>query len=107
VILKFYCKVYFSDTEACQGLYLFPPCDDDDVIIYTLFRIKCSRTLHKTEWLLLQCCNLSNIGGRVYVRVRFVLGLFSELLDMFRTRSPMFDRLQHRNNSHGLHKKHR
>jgi len=31
-----------------------------------------------------------------------VLGLFSALLDMFRTRSPMVDRLQHRNNSHGL-----
>jgi len=31
-----------------------------------------------------------------------VLGLFSALLDMFRTRSPMFDRLQRRNNSHGL-----
>jgi len=31
-----------------------------------------------------------------------VLGLFfSALLDMFRTRSPMFDRLQRRNNSHG------
>jgi len=28
------------------------------------------------------------------------LGLFSALLDMFRTRSPMFDRLQHRNNSY-------
>ena len=31
-----------------------------------------------------------------------VLGLFSALLDMFRTRSPMFDTLQRRNNSHGL-----
>jgi len=31
-----------------------------------------------------------------------VLGLFSALLDMFRTRSPMFDRLQRRNNSHSL-----
>jgi len=30
-----------------------------------------------------------------------VLGLFSALLDMFRTLSPMFDRLQCRNNSHG------
>ena len=28
------------------------------------------------------------------------LGLFSALLDMFRTRSPMFDRLQRCNNSH-------
>jgi len=27
VILKFYRKVYFSDTEACQGLHLFPLCD--------------------------------------------------------------------------------
>ena len=33
--------------------------------------------------------------------LRLVLGLFSALLDMFRTRSPMFDRLQRRNNSHG------
>jgi len=24
VILKFYRKVYFSDTEACQGMHLFP-----------------------------------------------------------------------------------
>jgi len=32
-----------------------------------------------------------------------VLGLFSALLDMFRTRSPMFDTLQRRNNSHCLH----
>ena len=31
-----------------------------------------------------------------------VLGLFLALLDMFRTRSPIFDRLQRRNNSHGL-----
>jgi len=31
-----------------------------------------------------------------------VIGLFSALLDMFRTWSPMFDRLQHRNNRHGL-----
>jgi len=31
-----------------------------------------------------------------------VLGLFSALLDMFRTRSPTFDGLQRRNNSHGL-----
>ena len=30
-----------------------------------------------------------------------VLGLFLALLDMFRTRSPMIDRLQRRNNSHG------
>jgi len=28
VILKFYRKVYFSDTKACQGLHLFPQCDD-------------------------------------------------------------------------------
>ena len=27
MILKFYRKVYFSDTEACQGLHLFPLCD--------------------------------------------------------------------------------
>ena len=27
VILKFYRKVYFSDTQACQGLHLFPLCD--------------------------------------------------------------------------------
>ena len=26
VILKFYRKVYFSHTEACQGLHLFPLC---------------------------------------------------------------------------------
>jgi len=31
-----------------------------------------------------------------------VLGLFSALADMFRTRSPVFDRLQRRNNRHGL-----
>ena len=31
-----------------------------------------------------------------------VLGLFSALFDMLRTWSPMFDRLQRRNNSHGL-----
>ena len=31
-----------------------------------------------------------------------VLGLFSALLDMFPTWSPMFDRLQRRNNSHSL-----
>jgi len=24
LILKFYRKVYFTDTEACQGLHLFP-----------------------------------------------------------------------------------
>ena len=30
-----------------------------------------------------------------------VLRLFLALLDMFRTRSPMIDRLQRRNNSHG------
>jgi len=30
------------------------------------------------------------------------LGLFSALLGPARTRSPMFDRLQRRNNSHGL-----
>jgi len=33
------------------------------------------------------------------------LGLFSALLDMFRTRSPMFDTLQRRNNSQCLLKK--
>ena len=27
MILKFYRKVYFSDTEACQCLHLFPVCD--------------------------------------------------------------------------------
>ena len=27
VILKFYRKVYFSVTEACEGLHLFPLCD--------------------------------------------------------------------------------
>jgi len=27
LILKFYRKVYCSDTEACQGLHLFPLCD--------------------------------------------------------------------------------
>jgi len=27
VILKFYRTVYCSDTEACQGLHLFPLCD--------------------------------------------------------------------------------
>jgi len=32
-----------------------------------------------------------------------VLGLFSALLGPARTRSPMFDRLQRRNNSHGLY----
>jgi len=31
-----------------------------------------------------------------------LLLLFSALFDMFWTRSPMFDRLQRRNNSHGL-----
>ena len=31
-----------------------------------------------------------------------VLGLFPALLDMLRTRSPMFDRLQRRNNSHSV-----
>jgi len=31
-----------------------------------------------------------------------VLGLFSALLDMFPTWSPMFDRLQRHNNSHSL-----
>ena len=39
--------------------------------------------------------------GLVLVLV-LVLGLFSALLDMFRTRPPMFDTLQRRNNSHGL-----
>ena len=29
VILKFYRKVYFSDTEACQGLHMFPKYDDE------------------------------------------------------------------------------
>jgi len=38
------------------------------------------------------------------LRLGLGLGLFSALLDMFRTRSPMFDRLQRRNNSHGLAK---
>ena len=28
MILKFYREDYFSDTEACQGLHLFPLCDD-------------------------------------------------------------------------------
>ena len=32
VILKFYHKVYFSDTEAWQGLHLFPLCDHCDVM---------------------------------------------------------------------------
>jgi len=27
VTLKFYREVYFSDTEACQGLHLFSLCD--------------------------------------------------------------------------------
>ena len=27
MILQFYRKVYFSDTEACQGLHLFLVCD--------------------------------------------------------------------------------
>ena len=27
MILKFYRKVYFSDTEACQCLHLYPLCD--------------------------------------------------------------------------------
>jgi len=27
VILKFYRKVYFSDTKACQGQHLFVLCD--------------------------------------------------------------------------------
>jgi len=27
VILKFYREVNFADTEACQGLHLFPLCD--------------------------------------------------------------------------------
>jgi len=27
VILKFYPNIYFSDTEACHGLHLFPLCD--------------------------------------------------------------------------------
>jgi len=27
VILKFYPNIYFSDTEVCQGLHLFPLCD--------------------------------------------------------------------------------
>jgi len=31
-----------------------------------------------------------------------VIGLYSALLDMFWTWSPMFDRLQSRNNRHGL-----
>ena len=35
------------------------------------------------------------------LRLRLVLGLFSALHDMFRTRSPMFDWLQRRNNSYG------
>jgi len=34
-----------------------------------------------------------------------VLGLFSALFDTFRTWSPMFDRLQRRNNSHDHNKK--
>ena len=29
-----------------------------------------NNTVEYTEWLLLRRCNLSNIGGRVYVRVR-------------------------------------
>ena len=27
----FYLKVYFTDTEACQGVHLFPLCDVCDV----------------------------------------------------------------------------
>ena len=33
MILKFYCKVYFSDTDACQGLHLFRLCNDDVMTI--------------------------------------------------------------------------
>jgi len=42
------------------------------------------------------------LGLGLGLRLGLVLGLFSALLDMLRTRSPMFDRLQRRNNSHGL-----
>jgi len=37
VISKFYREVYFSDTEACQGLHLFPLRDDvilDNTFVY-------------------------------------------------------------------------
>ena len=36
------------------------------------------------------------------LRLGLRLVLFSALADMFRTRSPVFDRLQRRNNRHGL-----
>ena len=40
MILKFYRKVYFSDAEACQGLDLFPLCDD--VMMFAMFIIECN-----------------------------------------------------------------
>ena len=43
--------------------------------------------------------------GLVGSELGLVLGLFSALLYMFRTRSPMFDTLRCRNNSHGLKEK--
>jgi len=62
-----------------------------------------NNTVEYTEWVLLRRCNLSNIGGRVYVRVRVSVRVtFQHYLAPPRTRSPMFDRLQRRNNSHGL-----
>jgi len=53
-----------------------------------------------TFLLLLRCCNLSNIGDRVYVRVS-VRVIFSITWPAHFAR-PVFDRLQRRNNSHGL-----
>jgi len=46
--------------------------DDDDIslLVKTSDKRKCWKKIEKTEWLLLRRCNLSNIGGRVYVTFR-------------------------------------
>jgi len=44
---------------------------------------------------------MSGLGLGLGLRLGLVLGLFSASLNTFRTRSPMFERLQSRNDSHG------
>ena len=50
MILKFYRKVYFSDTEACQGLHLFPLCD----VMTTVYSMSTGRRISSRSDLTLQ-----------------------------------------------------
>jgi len=70
----------------------------------TKFQRKVPFRILPVEWLLLRYSNLSNIGGRVYVRVgiRVSVRVIFSITWPARTRSPMFDRLERRNNSHDV-----